>query len=484
VIRLSPIPGKPSQTGWSWPVAAGLALVVAAGIGLRIAGLHGQSLWVDEVFSAVDVHRPLGEIIPRLRAEESSPPLYFWMLWAWTHAVGDGDFALRGLSLLFGVAAIPAAFALGASLAGWGPGLGAAALVAVNPFMVWYSQEARPYALLVLLGLLSLLALIRADRRPSPAAITVWASICALVLLTHYFGAPLVWMEAGWLLWRQHDRVTIGATAALAVLQVPLVMLALDQSPNSSLIGEQGLVRRLAGVPKQFLLGQFADQLDSPALVVAAGALAVATAAFVLAQGAARQAAAPVFAVAGALLILAAVPALIGLDRINGRNLILSLAVALVATGVALVAARRPGGYALLGLLIALFAGMSIAVATTPRLQRDDWRGVAGDLQSLPRPFAVVVTPGAWHPALERYVHTLGALTATSAPRSVAYVRVDRPPGQLTAGPGGFSQTRRVRFPSAEMVVFEPRRRRPVSPEALADPVGGTFAATVLEARR
>jgi mannosyltransferase len=120
--------------------AALLVLVVAAGAVLRLAGLPDQSLWIDEVYTLADIDRPLGDIVPRLRAEESTPPVYFWMVWGWTH-VFDGDLGLRSLSLLCGLAAIPVAFALGAGLAGPWSGLAAAALIAVN--RSWFGTARR-----------------------------------------------------------------------------------------------------------------------------------------------------------------------------------------------------------------------------------------------------------------------------------------------------------------------------------------------------
>src|SRR5204863_36231 len=75
-----------------------------------------------------------------------------------------------------------------------------AALFAVNPYFVWYSQEARAYALLVLLCTLSLLFFLRAERDGRDT--WKWAVTSALALCTHYFAALLLVPEAAWLLWR------------------------------------------------------------------------------------------------------------------------------------------------------------------------------------------------------------------------------------------------------------------------------------------
>src|SRR4029077_9241470 len=85
--------------------------------------------------------------------------------WVWTQVTGTGEFGLRSLSALAGVATVPVAYLLGLELRGRRAGLMAAALVAVNPMLLWYSQEARAYALLALLCAVSLLYCARAERR-------------------------------------------------------------------------------------------------------------------------------------------------------------------------------------------------------------------------------------------------------------------------------------------------------------------------------
>ncbi len=97
---------------------------------------------------------------------ESAPPLYYALAWLWTQVVGTGELGLRSLSALAGVATVPVAYLLGIELRDRRAGIAAAALVAVNPMLLWYSQEARGYALLVLLTALALLYFLRGRRAP------------------------------------------------------------------------------------------------------------------------------------------------------------------------------------------------------------------------------------------------------------------------------------------------------------------------------
>ena len=109
-----------------------------------------------------------------MKGSESNPPLYYVLAWGWAKAFGTGEVGLRSLSALFGAATVPLAYCIGAELANRRAGLIAAALVAVSPMLIWYSQEARSYALLVFFCAASLLFFARALRtaqRPRPGAL-------------------------------------------------------------------------------------------------------------------------------------------------------------------------------------------------------------------------------------------------------------------------------------------------------------------------
>src|SRR5436190_20055625 len=88
-------------------------------------------------------------------------------------------------------------------------------LAACSPLLVWYSQEARAYALLVLLGSLSVLLMLRALERPSGARLAAWAVVAALALCSHYFAVFLVAPPAAGLLaclgWRRVGPATAAA---------------------------------------------------------------------------------------------------------------------------------------------------------------------------------------------------------------------------------------------------------------------------------
>jgi uncharacterized membrane protein len=126
-------------------------VLVLSAVAVRAWGLDGQGMWYDEYATTKVVGRPFVAMLGAVAREEGAPPLYYLLLWPWQRLVGGGDLALRSFSVLAGAAVVPATYAIAHELR-----LGrrvpriAAAIVAVNPMLVWYSQEARAYSLYVL----------------------------------------------------------------------------------------------------------------------------------------------------------------------------------------------------------------------------------------------------------------------------------------------------------------------------------------------
>ena len=131
-----------------------LFLVVAVGSFLRIYDLGTESLWLDEATSirtsALDVKSIVEE-----RAGAGHVPLYFIMLHFWVNLTGTSEAAVRSLSAVFGILAILITYLLGKELFNYKVGLIASLLSSISYFHIYDSQEARPYALLLALAVLS-----------------------------------------------------------------------------------------------------------------------------------------------------------------------------------------------------------------------------------------------------------------------------------------------------------------------------------------
>src|SRR6478672_2295135 len=137
--------------------------LTALGIAIRFSTVGLQSYHHDEVVTAARVlPGSFGHLLHEIRASESTPPLYYVLAWAWSKLFGTGEAGLRSLSALFGAITIPLAYLIGREVWDRRAGLITTAMVAVNPMLIWYSQEARAYSLLVLLCAASLLFFLRA----------------------------------------------------------------------------------------------------------------------------------------------------------------------------------------------------------------------------------------------------------------------------------------------------------------------------------
>lgn len=183
--------------------SATIFAILVAALAARLYGLASESLWLDEATSIFLAKMPIAEMV-QWTAVDIHPPFYYALLHFWL-VLGDGEAEVRLLSALSGVASVAVLYALARRLFNPVVGLVAAALLAVSPLHVWYSQETRMYALLALLGLLTaylmVLALLDQRRGAWPAY-----GICAmLTLYTHYYGFFILLAEnliVLFLLWR------------------------------------------------------------------------------------------------------------------------------------------------------------------------------------------------------------------------------------------------------------------------------------------
>jgi len=368
-------------------VLATAALTVIAAV-LRFAYIGHQGYWFDEGNTALLMHYSPGEMLRQLARSEETPPLYYCLAWIWTHVFGYGEAALRSLSAVFGVATVPVGYALGRKLFSVRAGLIAAALVACNPLLIWYSQEARAYALLVLVTGLALLAFLYAREDPTPRRVAVWAAMAAVSLATHYYALLAIVPEALWLLVAHRRRRPVQfAMAALALWGLALIPLALAQkrTGRGNWIAGAPLSRRLGQVPPQFLAG---FQLPAQSVLVPlAGGLALLGLALLVWRGSerARRGAlwCGVLALGGLVLNLLLIAG--GIDDLLTRNLLgLWLPAALVvAGGLSVPRASIVGILATIG-LCAIGVTSAIGVTANRDYQRPDWRGVASLLGARP----------------------------------------------------------------------------------------------------
>lgn len=203
-------------------------LAVSLGV---LARLHSPSvLWLDEALSLGIARRPVPELLDALRSD-GSPPAYYLLLHAWIGLFGTSPEAVRALSTVLSLAALPVAWLAGRRLGGQPVAWATLLLLAGSPFAVRYATEARMYALVQLLAALGVLAVLRALERPSPGRLLPVAVLAGLLALTHYWALFLLATTAGVLvglarraaghLDRSAARRTLAALAGGGVLFAP-----------------------------------------------------------------------------------------------------------------------------------------------------------------------------------------------------------------------------------------------------------------------
>jgi mannosyltransferase len=184
--------------------AALLGLFLLVGAGLRFHGLGRESLWNDELDSARASAQPtVAAVVKKTLGGDGHPPTFNLVLHLVQRHLGDSEALLRLPSAICGVLSIAAIFALGKLLYGPAEGLIAAGLVAVLWCPIYYSQEARPYACLLLAVLVAgafWVALLRrwgGGGAASPWLVAGFLASALAACYLHHFGAGLAFFQAG-----------------------------------------------------------------------------------------------------------------------------------------------------------------------------------------------------------------------------------------------------------------------------------------------
>ncbi|MBK8984531.1 MAG: hypothetical protein IPM39_00380 [Chloroflexi bacterium] len=216
---------------------------------LRFHHLGAQSFWNDEGNSARLSERTI-QLILEGTASDIHPPLYYLLLRGWRELLGDTEFALRALSAFAGLLVVPLALAGNRQLSivnRQSPmwllvGLLVGLITAVSPPLIYYSQEARMYALLGLLAALATWLLLRiadcglriADHRSRITFMTAYVLTAAAGLYTHYF-FPAVLAAHGVVVvaiaakdWFNHQPSTVNPSASSG----PIVHPSASSGPN------------------------------------------------------------------------------------------------------------------------------------------------------------------------------------------------------------------------------------------------------------
>ncbi|MFN8534894.1 MAG: glycosyltransferase family 39 protein [Dehalococcoidia bacterium] len=406
-------------------LALGAILLLA--FGLRVYRLDGQSLWADEGATVVMTLRSPVEIV-QAAAGDIHPPLYYLALRGWAEVAGRSEFALRFLSVVYGVLVVALTYVVGRLLLDRRAALAGAFFAAVSPLLIYYAQEARMYEQMTLFGLLAIAGSLiwwrRLDRGHRSAWLAVSCSLAfAAAVLTQFFGVtamlgaslafvvlhpnPLRW----WKRWAGWAACQLGAIA----LVVPWLLYASNQLQSWEVAAESAGPAEFALRTFRYLAYGLAWDQTVTGKTVALGIALVALSVLwpLLGPGRLRRtqglAAVALIALAAPLTLF-----VVALNRpvYNPKFLLVSLPAfcliqgAGVAAGIAIV--RRVTGLLPGGRLVPLAAGLVAAVALIgaqeyaagralvagyhdPKYFRDDYRGLVRYLDLSARPGDVIV---------------------------------------------------------------------------------------------
>ena len=192
---------------------------------LALYRIKADGFWYDEAISLTVARSSLERFIEVSIQGEANGSLYHLLLRAW-RLLGESEARIRSLSVLCMAATIPLLYLLGRRHLGRPAGLIACVLFAVNPFVIEYAQEARSYALAVVLTAAAVLAWSFATETGRGRWWIAYAVLGALSLYAHFFsGFVLLGLGITWLLgFTPRTRASVIAQAATVVAAVPVAL--------------------------------------------------------------------------------------------------------------------------------------------------------------------------------------------------------------------------------------------------------------------
>lgn len=205
-----------------WPLIV-IGLLTVLGFALRLhqydtslLGDELSTLWIVEnhgLFDTIDIVSGDAEI---------TPPLYFVLAW-FAAKLGTAPELIRLPALIAGTASIPMVYLLGLRTTGRIPGLFAAALMALSPFMIFFAGSGRVYTVMIALLIGSCLAMLAAIRTGRTGWWVAYAALTALAAYAHYTALFVLAAQFLWLLWAEPGarRAGLIASAGAAVLFLP-----------------------------------------------------------------------------------------------------------------------------------------------------------------------------------------------------------------------------------------------------------------------
>lgn len=177
------------EINWTKSNFALIALLVFSAA-MRFYHLDYQSLWLDEIHTMLEANpkQSMSDVYISISTGEQMPPLYFYSIYFLFKIFGYTTLVARSFSAVLGVIGIFSIYKLGSELYSKQVGLLAALLLSINPFHLFFSQEARPYIVLLIFTVSAFTALVKYLKCPNRKNAIIYGLLAGLMLLCHFFG--------------------------------------------------------------------------------------------------------------------------------------------------------------------------------------------------------------------------------------------------------------------------------------------------------
>lgn len=173
-------------------VVGDILLLLAGALVLGFFRIDHQSFSLDESSSVFIARRDPADLWRVLTRIELNGSLYYALLHAWMQLWGTGEAAVRSLSALAAAGAVPFVYLTGRRLLSRGTALIGSALLFLNPFFISFAQEARGYALVLLLTSIATFLFARGLTRPSWWTWLTYAGFAAIAVYAHFFAGLML----------------------------------------------------------------------------------------------------------------------------------------------------------------------------------------------------------------------------------------------------------------------------------------------------
>lgn len=202
------------------------AFLVGMAFLLRLWELDSVPLRGDEAFTALHWTNPPFSERWLFFLEYEPNPASMIVYWVWSLGAGISEFGLRYFSVLSNLLGMAVIIALAKRLfTRWDMALGAGALWAIHPFLIWHAQDARQYGVYVTLATLNIYLLHRTLHEKIPRW-WVYILFQTFTLYLYYFELFLVLAQMVYV-WFNHPKKRWQFARVwmfIAVLLIPLAI--------------------------------------------------------------------------------------------------------------------------------------------------------------------------------------------------------------------------------------------------------------------